>query len=300
MRRGEPAAIRSVLGKESDRPLLVHALTATAEFAHLCAWLGCCRIVRQVAIDTDLVEFPGSALEMEFAFGVRCLVHVKVKAANNLSFRIETLEPLARHASRLGVPLLIAWKRYSQWKLVDAAELRMADGVARLRHDEAARQNLMGLLAGDQGFHLEPGSGVQLMLVPQLRNGDCNELGIAPQILLGLGAGGCRLPRFPKCYRQMLAFVPLERRRLPDDGGIRFEAREAIGFVHQFVVAAINHGRPDPRFVHARLLGNADGDQSPVMPSLAEIQLALDEARRDGLVAGVFRPSPFNRPGFLS
>lgn len=283
-------------------PLPGHSLTATAEFAFLCMWLGRCRSIGQLGADTGLGDGIGSTLDMEFETGLHALVHVKAKAENNLGVRAEIFEPLKRHAAALGVPLLIAWKRYSHWKLVDSARFRVADGAARIHHGEAARQNLLGLLAGDQAFHIERGAGIELAPIPPLQGGAPMRLESLSRTMTGLGAAGERLPRFPNLYRQLLALVPLDLRPFPDAAGvIRYEAREAVGYAHQFVVAAINQGRPDSRFAHARLLMPGVGDGShTVMPSMAEVVKALAEARQDGLVAGVFRPCPFDIPDFLS
>ncbi|WBO23269.1 hypothetical protein [Sphingomonas abietis] len=243
---------------------------------------------------------------MEIAFdpGLRCMVHVKVKADNRLGLHCETLAALEALAAARGLPLLIAWKRYSRWMLVDSTCLLHRDGMARLGHVEAARQNLLGVLAGDYAFHIEPGAGIEIALaaaaVPDHADDGTTASGLTPHILSGFGGGGRQLAAFPQHYRDMLAFVPLTPRRFADGrGAARFEAEEAIGYTHQFVVATINHGRPDPRFPHARWLRGADADAAAAPPPLDDILGALTAARRDGLIADIFHQRPFDTPAFL-
>lgn len=294
---------------EQSPPAPTHSLTSAAEFAFLCTWLGHCRAIAPITKAMD-IDPSDATMEIEFDAGLRCMVHVKVKADSRLCLNPETLASLEAQAAARGLPLLIAWKRYSRWMLVDCACFEIRDGVARLGHVEAARQNLLGILAGDYAFHIEPGAGIEI--APAIAAGTIDRhhgrrlqdgsaaSDIAPPVLSGFGAHGRRLVSFPQYYRDMLAFVPLAPRRFAgDEGSARFEAEEAIGYTHQFVVATINHGRPDPRFPHARWLRGAEAGDTASTPPLDDILDALGAARRDGLIADIFQPRPFDVPDFL-
>lgn len=135
-----------------------HVLTAADEFALICSWLGKGHVLppRGEAISpvpAGTTPMPPTML-MDFEEGGRCLITIKVKAANKLTFKPHHVEALRRNAAQLALPLLIAWKRFSVWTLFDVSHLSRGDQNDGIDHALAAKQNLLGVLAQDVAFTL--------------------------------------------------------------------------------------------------------------------------------------------------
>lgn len=79
---------------------------------------------------------------------------IEVKATNRISRSklnpVLSLKPaLVEYAKRLRLPLLVAWRCVGHWILFDISHARLAETNLKIDFERAARQNLLGLLAGD-------------------------------------------------------------------------------------------------------------------------------------------------------
>jgi hypothetical protein len=272
-----------------------HSVTASAEFAFLCDWLGRCTGIRMLTPERSGLPDGCPLIEIDFADAGTCLVHVRVKADSRLSFKAEPFEAMRDHARRQRRPLLIAWKHFARWSLTDAAHFHHTDANHTINHQTACRQNLLGVLAGDHGWSLPTGAGIALETSMSAIAGTASV-----RCVTGLGAASVPLCDWSPAYRQILAFTPLHRRiqAWPETMTV-YEAGHECGYLHQFVVDAFNHGRPDPRLPYAGVLAAEYPRDEDIIPARRAILDMLDDARADGLVDQIFVPRPHDLPDFL-
>ncbi len=143
---------------------LNHGLPAEDKFAVICAWLGRTRLLHKLdqhqTPTQSKTEFQVPDMLVLFEAGAPFLIEVKVCNDRTLSFKPDYYPRLTQYADLMGLPLLIAWKFYSLWTLVEIRHLALARRNFNITHNEAMRQNLLGILAGDVAFVLAAGSGV--------------------------------------------------------------------------------------------------------------------------------------------
>lgn len=152
---------------------LQRGLPAEDEFALLLSWLGKCSIVHQL----DQLQIPPDSkhtyrvpdLFAVFHYKTReipAFVEVKSTEKNKLSWRPDYHDALQAYASRLNVPLLIAW-RWTQlglWVLCDSSLFELRGKNYHLTHEKAMKGNLMCELAGDFLYVFQPGVGLHIRL----------------------------------------------------------------------------------------------------------------------------------------
>jgi len=97
-------------------------------------------------------------------------VLIEVKATNRISRAklnpVLSLKPsLAEYAKRLRLPLLVAWRCVGHWLLFDISHTKRAETSLKIDFETAARQNLLGLLAGDVFYRLAPGTAIRMRIV---------------------------------------------------------------------------------------------------------------------------------------
>ena len=101
-------------------------LPAEDEFIFILSWLGKCSLVHKL----DQGQFPPESKKelqvpdllasFETKLGSKVvLIEVKVSNKKKLVWRPDYLKKLKNYASRLGLPLLVAWKFYGLWILVE-------------------------------------------------------------------------------------------------------------------------------------------------------------------------------------
>jgi Holliday junction resolvase len=149
-----------------DRLRGVHrGLSAEHEFAAIASWLGKPRLI----VSTDDVLFTDNYYRVpDFLVAVRksdrdlsFVVEVKSNADNKIVWSEKYLSSMRRFAKALGLPFLIAWKRFGIWMLVDAEHIRKKNTAYHLTFECAMKNNLMSALFGNvflvikEGFRLE-------------------------------------------------------------------------------------------------------------------------------------------------
>ncbi|WP_447826116.1 hypothetical protein [Aeromonas salmonicida] len=149
---------------------LHYGLPLEDEFSVLCGWLGKCKLIHKL----DQQQFPKSSrlafqvpdLLAVFEYNgknVTVLIEVKSSNKNVLSFKPEYKEKLKRYSSLLNIPVLIAWKnKWGIWVLVTLEDFKKSNSNFNLAFENALKNNLLGILAGDFSYSLGVGAGVHV------------------------------------------------------------------------------------------------------------------------------------------
>ena len=288
--------------------LLDLGLPAEDEFSVICAWLGRCRLIHKLdqaqspLASRDVFQVPD--LLATFPGTGAVLIEVKVKKGQTLSFRPDYLARLRAYADLLGRPLLIAWKWHNLWTLFDARHLRLARTNFNITQERAMQENLLGLLAGDIAYTLQPEAGVHFDLVKEelvgVEEADKNKIETWKMRISAVyftGKGGRRLAGLHSETQQLLATWDLESKEdhAPDrilqsfvagDGGIQFAH---VALVHLLGWEGRNVGRLAWRqLLHAPQITRTIGD----------FGRALDRGLKEGLVRLILHQRPQTVPDF--
>jgi hypothetical protein len=127
--------------------------SAEHEFAAIASWLGNPRLI--VNADEVLVTDGHFRVPDFFVVARRAnrdipfLVEVKNESEDVIVWSESYLSSLRRFAQLLNVPLLIAWKRYGMWALVDSDHFTKKVTAYHLTFDCAVKNNLMTALFGN-------------------------------------------------------------------------------------------------------------------------------------------------------
>lgn len=144
---------------------LNRGLPAEDEFIAICSWLGRAKLIHKLdqlqAPQTSREHYQVPDLLARFKGLGPVLIEVKNKKPPKLSFTADYLRRLQAYADLLGMPLLIAWKILGIWTLFEARHLKLARTNHNIVLDTAMKENLLGILAGDAAYVIEPGAGIQ-------------------------------------------------------------------------------------------------------------------------------------------
>lgn len=165
------------LGWKADASLLARrverlnfGLPLEDEFSVLCGWLGKCKLIhkldqQQYPVDSNEIYQVPDLLAVFERNGaeIPVLIEVKSSSKNSLSFKPAYREKLKKYAELLNLPILVAWKnRWGIWALTDLNEFKKAEVNFNLRFEDALKNSLLGLLAGDFAYSLGVGSGIHI------------------------------------------------------------------------------------------------------------------------------------------
>jgi Holliday junction resolvase len=150
---------------------LDQGLPAEDELSAVFHWLGQCRLVHKL----DQFPYPPGVWEhyrvpdllAVFEVGGKhhpVLIEVKTSVDPSLSWRPDYLSSLQRYASLLGLPLLVGWKHRTFWVLFEAKHFQQATTNLKMSFEDAMKQNLLGILAGDFSFCFRPGTGMHIRI----------------------------------------------------------------------------------------------------------------------------------------
>ena len=140
------------------------------EFSIICGWLGQCNLVHKL----DQQQYPTTSnttfqvpdllanFNVRGAGKITVLIEVKSHTGNVLSFRPDYVSKLRAYGQLLGLPVLIAWKRYGIWNLVDLDLFVMAKKNFNLSFNDAMRNSLMSRILGDFTYTPQVNSGVHI------------------------------------------------------------------------------------------------------------------------------------------
>ena len=169
LRELEPGATPEVIIERLEQIDL--GLSAEDEFQCILVWLGKCPMCHKteqvpfVSSDFDPVKIPD--IIAAFSIGDRTVtvaIEVKSTSHRKLSWSQGYYEKLSRYGSLTGLPVLVAWKHvpFRIWTLTDINAFRKNKINWVLPMNEAFRQNLLGVLAGELSYQLMDGVGLHL------------------------------------------------------------------------------------------------------------------------------------------
>ncbi|MHA7594353.1 PDDEXK family nuclease [Pantoea sp. XAF26B01_ASV70] len=140
------------------------------EFSIICGWLGKCNLVHKL----DQQQYPTSSDEtfqvpdllanfkVRGAGNITVLIEVKSCKKNVLSFRPDYVSRLKAYGQMLGLPVLIAWRKYGIWSLVELDIFTKAKKNFNLNFNDAMRNSLMSKFLGDFSYTPQVNSGVHI------------------------------------------------------------------------------------------------------------------------------------------
>lgn len=142
-------------------------IPAEDEIAFILSWLGKCSVIHRLNQDQyppksgDKYQVPdllASFVVNGKSFPV--LLEVKVSTKKKLSWKENYLNKLKNYSSLIGLPILLAWKFYRLWLLVDLNCFEKARTNYHLSFENAMKHNLMSFLAGDFVYVMQPNVGL--------------------------------------------------------------------------------------------------------------------------------------------
>ncbi len=288
---------------------LNHGLPAEDEFAVICAWLGRTRLLHK--LDQHQIparsksDFQVPDMLAIFEAGGPFLIEVKVCNDRTLSFKPDYHARLMLYANQMGLPLLIAWKHYSLWTLVDIRHVTLARTNFNISHGEAMRQNLLGILAGDVAFKLAEGAGIHLDIAKeQLIEARASENGFVETWQMRVtgaqftvGGGAVRTDLHPETT-QLLATWDLQSSEKHSPTHIRQSftvGPEGIEFAHRALVGLLAwEKRADEPTNWRTVLRSPE-----ITRSIGHFGAALERGLAEGVVHNIFYLQPATTPDFL-
>lgn len=305
----------SGLGETADAEALAsavrrldHGLPAEDEFSVICAWLGKCELVHKLdqqqtpAASRDRFQVPDLLVKFEGTGPV--LVEVKRCNDRTLTFKPGYRARLMAYAEMMNLPLLIAWKHHSVWTLFELRHARKARVNFNIAHQDAMKQNLLGLIAGDVGFVPMTGVGIHLTIAKEalLETKDDGDARIETWQMritaVDFTDGSGQPAKLHPETVQLFATMDLEAEEDHSEQQLvqRFVMRNPnnIQFAHRALVALLewesgSTGRPSWR----SLLG-----APRVVRSIDHFSAAIDRAMEEGVMRYALRQQPVDLPQF--
>lgn len=146
-------------------------LPAEDEFIFLLSWLGKCSLAHKLdqsqfpPKSKDTYQVPDLFASFKTKVGLKqVLVEIKVTTKKKLKWKADYLEKLKNYSDLLGIPLLVAWKFYGLWLLVDIECFKKAKSNFHLSLETAMKHNLMSYLAGDFAYVVKPNVGLHFVM----------------------------------------------------------------------------------------------------------------------------------------
>ncbi|MBU1647998.1 MAG: restriction endonuclease [Proteobacteria bacterium] len=166
------------MGWSSDPALLVDrvkrldlGLPAEDEFIFILSWLGKCALTHKLdqsqfpPRSKDTYQVPDLLASFQTRVGPKLvLIEIKVTNKQKLKWKADYFGKLKRYSDLLGIPLLVAWKFYGLWLLVDIECFQKATSNFHLSLETAMKNNLMSFLAGDFGYVFKPNVGLHFVI----------------------------------------------------------------------------------------------------------------------------------------
>jgi len=156
-------------------------LPAEDEFIFVLSWLGKCTVLhkldqKQFPLESRVnLQVPDLLASFVTPTGHKLtLIEIKVSKSRKLSWKAEYIEKLKNYSALLGIPLLVAWKFYGIWILVDIDCFTKAKTNFHLSFDSALKNNLMNFLAGDFAYVMKPRVGLHFVMRKERMESDKN------------------------------------------------------------------------------------------------------------------------------
>ncbi len=146
-------------------------LPAEDEFIFILSWLGKCSLVHKLnqgqfpPKSKENYQVPDLIASFDTAAGSKLiLIEVKTSNKKKLAWKASYLQKLKNYSTLTGIPLLVAWKFYRLWVLVDIGCFTKAKANYHLTLETAMKHNLMSYLAGDFVYIMKPYVGLHFVM----------------------------------------------------------------------------------------------------------------------------------------
>lgn len=290
---------------------LNRGLPAEDEFTAICAWLGQAELIHKLdqlqAPQSSRAQYQVPDLLIRFADASPVLIEVKVKNPPKLSFRPDYLRRLQAYADMLGLPLLIAWKIHGLWTLFEARHLQLARTNYNIAYGKALQENLLGLLAGDAAYTIEPGSGIhlrfrkeQLLKVEDIGPERMEEWQLRLEQVDFTGAGGSAAPDLDADVQALFATWDLDESQSVTDThlGQSFVARaqNEVTFGHMALTRLLEWTQPQGEEINWRHVIR----RQKVLTNMDNFRQALERGMAQNVVRHVLSQRPHSLPSFLN
>jgi hypothetical protein len=154
---------------------LQRGLEPENEFALILSWLGRCRLVHKLGQEqlplnsSDSYRVPDLLAVFEYNGNpIPVLIEVKTtEPSDPASLEFGTLrlnQKYLAYAALLGIPMLIAWRHRGFWTLFEMRHAQLAVVNYKIDFDDALKENLLGMLAGDFSYRLAPGTRFRMRI----------------------------------------------------------------------------------------------------------------------------------------
>lgn len=288
---------------------LNYGLPAEDEFAVICAWLG--RTLLLHKLDQHQVparsrsDFQVPDILAIFDATGPFLIEVKVCNDRTLSFKPDYYARLMRYSDQMGLPLLLAWKHYSLWTLVDIRHVTLARRNFNISYEEAMRQNLLGILVGDVAFKLAKGAGIHLDIAKEQLIETRPTVGGSEEtwqmrvtgVHFTAGGGAVRTDLHPETI-QLFSTWDLQSSEDHSPTQVRQSftvGEEGVEFAHRALVGLLAwEKRPDETTNWRTLLRSPE-----ITRSIEHFGAALERGLGEGVVHCILRQQPETIPDFI-
>lgn len=282
------------------------------EFSVVCSWLGKCQLLhkldqQQVPV-ASRAEFQVPDLLAKFSTQVSkapVLIEVKSKTDSTLSFKPEYLRRLQNYAELVSMPLLIAWKYHGVWTLFDVVHLKRINKNFRITLEDALRENLLGVLAGDLAYKIGAGAGVHLRFrKDKLVGTEKTEAGLVEQWMMTCDDvaftdfEGNRRTDLDSEVQSLFTAWDLDQDEEHSDSHVNFRflaGAEGMQFAHMALVRLLNWESSSVHRPHWRELLRKE----QVTANVTNFSAALHSALRQKVVYYIFDLRPHTMPKFL-
>ncbi len=281
------------------------------EFSVVCGWLGGCDLIHKL----DQKQTPEKSSEIFQApdllaiFNVKgkqvpVLIEVKSKKDKTLSFRPDYLEKLKKYARVLNLPVLIAWKWQGLWSLFEIKHLRKARTNYNIRFEDAIKENLLGILAGDFSYSLYPNAGLhfsikkeELLGTAQTGDGKTEEWKTVIEDVYFTNGRGEIVRNLPSHVQQLFVTWDLEESEEHTDTHITMNYVVPEGsmlFGHMALVQLLNWQTPTGQVIHWRTMLHGTN----IVKGIDNFRAAIQEAMDNKIVRIVINQIPRTKPEF--
>lgn len=281
------------------------------EFSVVCGWLGCCDVIHKF----DQKQTPEKSCEkyqvpdLLAVFNVKgkqipVLIEVKSKKANTLSFRPDYLEKLSNYASVLNLPMLVAWKWQGLWTLFELRHLKKAKKNYNIRFEDAIKENLLGILAGDFSYSLYPNAGLhfkikkeELIGTEKTDEGKTEQWEAVIEDVYFTDGNGNEVRKLPSQVQQLFVTWDLEKSEHYTDTHITMSYIVPEGsmlFAHMVLVRLLNWQAPIDQAIHWRTMLHG----SNIVKGIENFRVAVQDAMTHKIVKTVVNQIPRTEPEF--
>jgi len=292
---------------------LQRALAPENEFSLMLSWLGRCRLLHklgqeQLPLDSiDEYRVPDLLAAFEYEGRVvPVLIEVKTttvpRAVEALNRATLSLKPhYLRYGELLGLPVLVAWRLAGMWTLFDPRVARLAEKNYKIDFLTAMKENLLGELAGDFSYRLEPGTKLR-MCIKKVTKPD-PKTGLYDGVIHDAHFVNPRGERIPDVPHLLSLFMFWENELEQSDSGdnvireyvvpdierLEFASRTLSHIVHS--LAGLSKKAVNWRgIIH---------DSGHLAHNSSRLRALIDEGVKHGVIGRIFHQRPQHQPDFL-